>query len=76
MENKVDRPLGLVWGASYSHEHNHDLSKYEFRKACALLAFVVNTMCHAWAASAQPHTKRRKGLGVSESGTVFLAFFL
>lgn len=42
--NKVDRPLGPVEGAGYSHEHNRSLSKYELCMAGAALVFVVDTM--------------------------------
>lgn len=72
--NKVDRPLGLVQRASYSHKHNRNLSKYEFGTASAAEAFVADTMWHAWAVSAQRHTKRRKRPGVSECGTAFRGF--
>lgn len=61
----VDRPAGRVAGASYSRQHNHNLSKYEFRAACAMSAFVADTMRRA---------KRRERPGASECGTVSPAF--
>lgn len=56
---------GLVWGDGYSHEHNRDLSKYEFRLVCAVWSFCCghNVTCMGCVGSTT-HKKKAKAGGI------------